>query len=243
MHKVHQHLLHPVEYAHDRILLHGIKVAVVERGIVESHYASLAVDHRDNLIVHQCGNLRFQQVALYAFHAIECTVLLAACSLSHVGCLVVELSAECCRRSYIESLGIFLVARHLLGFSAYNPVGTHHHVHQFLVAVAVALGVGLQVIERILVGMVGEQHHLIFKCKLGPSQQVYLVGEHCSRYADEAVGIFQAQTVEAVAQQVLHFLVEARVGIGYVFLHYVDDAEVLHLVCTAGLEERVELAV
>ena len=50
---VHQNLLHSVENANDRILLHGIEVAVVEGGVVEGHHTSFAIDHRNDLVVHQ----------------------------------------------------------------------------------------------------------------------------------------------------------------------------------------------
>ena len=243
MNVVHQHFLHPVEHANDRILFHCIEVAVVEGGVVECHHASFAIHHRHYLVVHEGSDLGFEQVALHALHAVQRTVFLTACALRHVRSLVIELTAEGCRRSDIECFCILFVCRQFLCLTAYDPVSGHDHVHELCIAVTITLGVCLQVIKRILVRMVGDQHHFVFVCHLRPLEQIHFVVQYGTRDTNEAVGILEAQTVKSVTKDILHLLCKARIRISYIVLHYVDNTQVLHFVRTAGLEERIQLAV
>ena len=91
--------------------------------------------------------------------------------------------------------------------------------------------------------MVGEQHHLIFECHLGPLEQIHLVGKHSTGNTNETVGILQTQTVETVTEDILHLTGETRVGISDILFQNVDHTQVLYLISTAGLEERVELTI
>ena len=243
MNIVHQHFLHPVEHANDRILLHRIEVTVVEGGVVECHHATFAIHHRHYLVIHEGSDLGFEQVALHTLHAVQRTVFLTACTLCHVRGLVIELTAEGCRRSDIECFSILFVCRQFLCLTTYDPVSGHDHVHELCIAVTITLGVSLQVIKRILVRMVGEQHHFVFVCHLRPLEQIHLVVQYGTRDTNETVCILEAQTVETITQDVLHLLCKARIRISNIVLHYVDNTQVLDLVGTAGLEERIQLAV
>ena len=91
--------------------------------------------------------------------------------------------------------------------------------------------------------MVRDEHHLVLEGNLGPLQQRRFVLEHIARNHQQAVAVFQAQAVESVAQQFLHFAGKTRVGVADVIFISVDDAQVFHLVCVGTFEESVQGAV